>query len=98
MCGLILTQHFELFVNFQASNPLKFASSLKDAKCSRHMRPRIPISDLGMPFGLPHFLPRIRILEGLDSLIFHLLSWGCPILRLPHLLKSNFGDAHLQGI
>lgn len=36
----------------------------------------------------------ICAVRGLDSLIFHFLSLGCPILSPPpHLLKSN-----LQGI
>lgn len=68
--------------SFQALNPIDFASCLRHAKFSRHMWPHIPISDLGMPFGLPHF-------------IFNLYFWG---LRLPHILFTIICFHHFLEI
>lgn len=80
----------------QTFNPLNFVSSLKHAKFSRHVCPHIPISDLGMPFGLPHFISNWHF-GGFEFPHFSFTFLRMSNFKAPSLIEISIWDAHCKA-
>lgn len=76
----------------QADLDLTFKKNQK----SRHVCPHIPISDLGMPFGLPHFISNWYFC-GFEFPHFSFTFLRMSNFKAPSLIEISFWDAHCKA-